>query len=551
MSDNKNSDFNQSTEQLRAIITDVLQDPTVWAEFIKLAPQLATVLADAVARRMAPVGPTTVAAPEPVVTEISADDMPAANDDNRDINPVNAPGELTPMESKPVANIERGFVTSPAAPLKSPRASRKRGDQKTVAEYMAMTQATLRTAHAYWLKKHGFIPDNLNTALQQTFQNCYDGTLKTFCGAKRTRRPGVEKAADKVSDVQVVVPQRVPQQPAPVPLYSNCTGVRRYSLFFKDGRNNYISISRNANTPFELVLVDMKTNLAVVRKEADGVKSRFLVINCKTGNMVAKLASGVFEVKYKPDTHELYCDTQINANYSWRLTPGYIPIQTVSVPVGLKKLLAAERPRETLVIEANGTVNAQPLIKLPDANYAIADMVPRSMDGDGAGDKNTAAPTVVTNGATVEQAAPAPMAPAPTNVLSVTVEPVKRTLDGTYNNVYVNGQLILMGHIDTEVVTFLDGTILGVHGIVTDDKKMPSRPVWQVFNPDLQARTFAQMNMYSQTRVYIAQVSESPNGLRLGLSNNSSIVIDAISAHARAKKRRFQIVTKQQSQSEK
>ncbi len=510
MSDNKNSDFNQSTEQLRTIFTDVLQDPAVWAEFIKMAPQLATVLADAVARRMATMG------------------------------------QVTPDTN--IEHLEHRFVNSPAAPLKSVRAPRKRGEQKTVDEYMSMTQATLRTAHAYWLKRHGFIPDNLNTALQQTFRNCYDGTLKIFCGTTRNR----QKAVEKVADDQVVVPQRAPQQPAPVPLYSNSTGVRRYSLFFKDGRNKYIPISRNASTPFELVLVDMKTNLAVVRKEAEGFKSRFLVVNCKTGNVVAKLASGVFEVKCKPDTHELFCDTQNNANYSWRLTPGYIPIQTVNVPVGLKKLLAAERPHETVIIETDGTVNIQSLIKLPDANYAIADIAPRSVDGDDAGDRNTVVSTVATDGATVEQAAPAPMDPAdPTNILSVTVEPVKRTLDGTYNNVYVNGQLILKGNINTEVVTFLDGTILGVHGIVTNDQKMPSRPVWQVFNPDLQARTFAQMNMYSQTRVYIANVSESPNGLRLGLSNNSSVVIDAVSAHARAKKRRFQIVTKQQSQSEK
>ena len=505
MSDNKNLDFNQSTEQLRTIFTDVLQDPAVWAEFIKMAPQLATVLADAVARRMATMG------------------------------------QVTPDTN--IEHLEHRFVNSPAAPLKSVRAPRKRGEQKTVDEYMAMTQATLRTAHAYWLKRHGFIPDNLNTALQQTFKKCYDGTLKMFCGTTRNRQ--------KTADVHVVVPERAPQQPAPVPLYSNSTGVRRYSLFFKDDCNNYITISRNANAPFELVLVDMKTNLAVVRKEADGYKSRFLVVNCKNGNMVTKLGGGVFEIRYKPDTHELFCDTQTNANYTWRLTPGYIPIQTVNVPVGLKKLLAAERPHETVIIETDGTVKTQPLIQLPDANYPILDRDARSVDGDDAGNINTVVPSPTLDSATVEKSAPTPMAPASKNVLSVTVEPVKRTLDGTYNNVYVNGQLILKGNINTEVVTFLDGTILGVHGIVTNDQKMPSRPVWQVFNPDLQARTFAQMNMYSQTRVYIANVSESPNGLRLGLSNNSSVVIDAVSAYARAKKRRFQIVTKQQSQSEK
>ena len=152
----------------------------------------------------------------------------------------------------------------------------------------------------------------------------------------------------------------------------------------------------------------------------------------------------------------------------------------------------------------------------------------------------TIKPAVVT-----PAAAPAPVvrpqSKAPTQ-LSVTLKPVKETLDGIYNDVYVNGTRILRNHVDTEIKTFLDGTILGIHGIVTTDANLPQRPIWMIFDTNLTANKWIGKDKFSGYSVYVSKLSEHPDMLRLYASNRVQILLDFEKYKRLAAGRMFKLV---------
>lgn len=128
--------------------------------------------------------------------------------------------------------------------------------------------------------------------------------------------------------------------------------------------------------------------------------------------------------------------------------------------------------------------------------------------------------------AVVQKTAQPKPAARPTIELSVTLKPVKMTLQGTYNDVYINGKRVLHNHVDTELKTFLGGTFLGVHGIVTDDPGLPARPVWMVYNTDLIPNKWVGKDKFSGYNVYVTKIVESADVLRLFASNRAQILLE-------------------------
>jgi len=125
---------------------------------------------------------------------------------------------------------------------------------------------------------------------------------------------------------------------------------------------------------------------------------------------------------------------------------------------------------------------------------------------------------------------------------SVTLEPVKLTLDATYNNVYVNGQLILRNHANTELKIFGDGTLLGVYGIVTTDKDLPQRPLWILYDTNLIPNKWTGRDKWSGYSVYIKYIAPTSNGISLTLSNRCMILLDNEKLKRMAGMTRFEIV---------
>ncbi|MBR1953714.1 MAG: hypothetical protein IKA25_01420 [Alphaproteobacteria bacterium] len=111
------------------------------------------------------------------------------------------------------------------------------------------------------------------------------------------------------------------------------------------------------------------------------------------------------------------------------------------------------------------------------------------------------------------------------NELRVCVRPVKTTLNGTYNNVLVNGRKILSNHFDTDIKILSDGEILAIHGIVTDDKTLPETMQWRVYYADLTSAIPSIKQSYSGYNAHARSVHEMPDGgIRIDMSNRSSLL---------------------------
>ncbi len=147
----------------------------------------------------------------------------------------------------------------------------------------------------------------------------------------------------------------------------------------------------------------------------------------------------------------------------------------------------------------------------------------------------------------IKKSAVATLPPAKADVvekpthLTVTLKPIKQSLEATYNNVYVNGQLILRNHANTELKLFGDGTLLGVYGIVTNDKDLPQRPLWIIYNTNLVANKWAGHDKYSGYSIYVKQILPTSTGINLTLSDKRIILLDNEKLKRMAAATRFEI----------
>ncbi|MBD5388978.1 hypothetical protein HDR63_01850 [bacterium] len=439
----------------------------------------------------------------------------------------------------PAAAAPAADSPAPAVCAPKPKQSRTPRGPRTYDEYIQMSPATLRQSYYYWGKK-GPLPDALKQALKTVFQKNYDAAHDVFCGARTPKRAATPTPADAP---RLATPAPAPigpmglQQPAPVPLYSNMSKQHLYTLIFQPDALHRKTLLLRSRTPYTLLLWDQRSHLAVVRKTPDDRPAPMLfIVNVKHGLVVNEIGLGTPEIRYAPDTHEIFTAGRASGAMStWSFGAERVPTKVMSIPAGAQSLHAYNQPRETVIIDVNGHAHSAPLVTLPDSRYAIADAPAPALEPEQGPADAPAAP-----------ADPAPAHHTATNprTLLVTIDPVKMTLDGVYNNVYVNGKLVLKNHINTVATTFLDGTVLGLFGIAADDNKLPKRPLWQIMDGDLRIRTFTKQNTYAATHNYVAEAIPMPGKLRLGLNNNSSVYIDAATALARARGRVFEIATR-------
>ncbi|MDE6250562.1 MAG: hypothetical protein K2M34_02925 [Alphaproteobacteria bacterium] len=108
--------------------------------------------------------------------------------------------------------------------------------------------------------------------------------------------------------------------------------------------------------------------------------------------------------------------------------------------------------------------------------------------------------------------------------LSVKLQLVRQTLDAAYYNVYVNGRKILINHANTELKLFADGTILGIHGIVTNDRNLPQRPLWLIYDTNLVQRQFPGRSKITKYNTYATNVAATPTGVSITLNTADNLV---------------------------
>ncbi len=129
------------------------------------------------------------------------------------------------------------------------------------------------------------------------------------------------------------------------------------------------------------------------------------------------------------------------------------------------------------------------------------------------------------------------------NEIPVYIKYVKSDLHGAYNDVYINGTKILSNHYDTEIKLLLDNTLLAIHGIITDNRNFPQKPIWQIYDTSLRSRISLQKQKFSGYNIHATSITEEQDSLRLNLSNRSIALLKRDRIIKEAGNKRFIIVT--------
>ena len=127
--------------------------------------------------------------------------------------------------------------------------------------------------------------------------------------------------------------------------------------------------------------------------------------------------------------------------------------------------------------------------------------------------------------------------------LTVTTKLVKQSLDSAFYNVYVNGKKILRNHANTKLKLFGDGTLLGVYGIVTNDKNLPQRPLWLIYETNLVQKKFSGHDKITKYDIYAKSVYDTPTGVNITLSTtgNQTLLLETEKLKRIAGLTRFEI----------
>ncbi len=414
------------------------------------------------------------------------------------------------------------------API-TPKTNKKTKSTRKPRDLSTMSPQNLR-AHFYYRKKNNLpISPELNNALATTFPG-YDKTTMTFSGHIK----GTKKASKK-HDV------------AKFPLYSKKTTGGNYCLVFDNGdtTKNILTASK---IPYEIYMLDTLTQTAVIRKKTKKHNHELYLINYTTGEIFSEIPHGVECVSYIATTHDLYAKKSKDSSRHYIHFPsnGVATSHVLALPLGTKAL----RTNETIIIDIMGNETTHQLLVLnPDikADKVLkhitnqtthtAITVEQNITPDATAQKTKSAPIRITD---ISQGTTTPTQnKAPTSNLIVKIDPVKTTLSGTYNNVYINGKKILSNHFDTDVKLMFDGTLLAIHGIVTDNPSLPQKPIWQIYDTTLHSRVANIKQKFSGYNIHAINIHEIPDGLRIELSNRATAILKAERIKKESGPRRF------------
>ena len=467
-----------------------------------------------------------------------------------------------------------------------------------VSDITKLSDARLRGRH--WYKKtHGQeISDELNDELSRRFP-CYDPKEKIFTGKRRDSDPdqtgaqaddnrpvGPVAVADNVSnesksvsvpptkvvDLKTKSPKLSKKSNAVtsnsdivLPLFSNkVKNGDTYSLFFYDGVNQKCLL-RGAIRPYELYLFDEKAKIAIVKKACvNNVVSLFL-INLKKGTVQSTHKYGFQTCAYVSQTHEFFINE--DKNFMVISHKHMIPTYVITVPINAEVLKATSKPKYTRFIHNNGGESGYPLMIIAtqenfDKQQQKIKYILNSADAPTRPQKSMLDAQLydITNSINVEKMGsnmlqnnikkrtPSIKTPQPVpeidksqlSYVKVVVQPVKKTSDGVYNDIYVNGQLLRKNHLNTEVKLFCDDTILAIRGTIVDNKKYPESPIWLVYDMNLNLRPPLSTTA-NQRYIYVANIVASQDCIRLALSNNSFKFVETARMKKLAETKRFVI----------
>lgn len=432
----------------------------------------------------------------------------------------------------------------------------KRG--KRVVNWANASNISLRLAVQY-RKKHNLpIEPELNTELAARFHG-WDAENHVFTGKRKTRIKTTASPAPKTSVLQK--PKNTENML--VPLYSVPTDNGSFSLFFDNGTQKKRLLSRTTQ-PYDLCLYDIKTKYAVVRKISESGNAGLYIIDCNTGTIIPETKMGINFVYWVNGSHDLYALKKIDSLRSGHHIMEFgRTTKPVIIPANAKTIRAALLGGNTIILDANGNAQIGDCIRL--ANIDNATQQNERIKKIWFQPKTEHVPTVTQQN--VEQAEqvnsepsapeqapeqPTPSAPASSEQatapqeLRITVKPIKTTLQGTYNDVIVNGIKILSHHVDTEIRLMSDSALLAVHGIVTDDKRLPQTPQWRVYYADLSSAIPPIKQPYSDYNAHATAIHQLPDqGVKIDMSNRCLLFLKIEKIRKIAANRKFVLCEKQ------
>ena len=420
----------------------------------------------------------------------------------------------------------------------------KRPRRPRTLDWSTKNKRQLQNAFYKYKRAKKPIPAELTSALVATFPN-YDPASNRFI-----RRPR-KKKTPTTNQVNTT-----PIKNTTLPLYSKKTTSDNYCLVFDDGTTTK-NILTASKIPFELYLIDTKTKTAVVRKQSVKQTHLLFVVNYSNGNVSPDSRCGFQRICYDEQNHALFAQhNRDTSRHFVKFEQNGTTSQAIQIPNNTqeKKL----QRNETVVIDENGNVTKHPLLTLGETSQResqdkivteITKPAPLATPQiDETKTEQTIAPTPHTERVHTAQKKKTKSEPKSENDLVVTIKPVRTTLDGTYNNVFVNGKKILSNHFNTEIKLLVDDTILAIHGIVTDNQSLPRTPIWQVYGTDLRSRVSLHKQKFSGYNIHAKHIAETADGLRIELSNRCSCLLKTQRLLNEAGKKRFitdQTITKQ------
>ncbi len=111
-------------------------------------------------------------------------------------------------------------------------------------------------------------------------------------------------------------------------------------------------------------------------------------------------------------------------------------------------------------------------------------------------------------------------------VLTLSKKLLRTSPAGQHYDVFVNGVMILHDHINTEINVCLDGQYACIFGITLNAADIPEKPIYQIFDHNVQPKTFPHLVQYTNQQIYIKRIFETKNHLQLEISNQTQIILN-------------------------
>ena len=464
-----------------------------------------------------------------------------------------APEKTIIAEPAPEQNQEAIVSANATQPKQKPR-------RKTPA-YTTINDHALRALYYYRKKVQQPIEPELDAELTRRFAG-YDPKTQRFT-SKRVHTTDNTNTRESKS----VATHQPPKTPAPrpahrIPLYSRITSIKaerpRYSLFFNNG-NGEISVLRTAHAEYDLYLYDELANWAIIRKKQSVLANLYqlFIIDLTNGRVLPCSKKGVKIIRYDTKSHKLFIDKE-NVSSKIVVSPNRATGTVFHALPTAETLKAQSESKFTVFIDAQGRETSYPLMQIKpiekyDEMNARVDSIMSSI-----GKSPNVVPTqteqkndaIVAEQTTGQQPVPTKRATTPTpeknaeqntNYMMVDVKPGKTTLNGLYNDVYINGKRMFHNHVNTTVKLFCDDTIVAIHGIITDNNNYPQAPIWMVYDTNMKLRIPTQRHAFSKYYIQGKRVAETDNALCIVLSNGANAYLETERMKKLAGPRRFKL----------